>query len=282
MKPQSIKPIPRGFSGRVPRVIGHGGSCGTAPENTLISFQTAERDDADILEMDVHLTVDGEVVVMHDPLVDRTTDGAGPISSKTLAELRALDAAYRFTTNGGKTFPFRGKGIVVPTFREVLQAFPHMPMNVEIKADNQELVSKFLKLLDEFKRFDDVIVLVAAEKTDLKVRVRNTEPRAVVGHSFSEVVRFVVLSRLRLHRFFSPSGSALQIPARNRWMNVATPSFIRAAHALGLEVHVWTINTEDDMRKYLSMGADALFTDSPGRMRKLVDSGDWRIKPPHG
>jgi glycerophosphoryl diester phosphodiesterase len=231
--------------------------------------------------MDVHMTADGEVVVIHDPLVDRTTDGAGAITSMTLSELKELDAGYRFTPDGGKTFPFRGKGITIPTFREVLEAFPSTPMNIEIKVDDPVLTAKFLALLEHFSRFTDVtvLVLIAAEKDRLANRVRASEPRAVTGHSYWEVARFLLLSRLRLARFFTPRGPALQVPDRNKWFRVTTPTFIRAAHALGLEVHVWTINEESEMRRLLTMGADALFTDFPGRMRKLVDSGNWSYKP---
>src|SRR5512140_3306235 len=93
-----------------PLLVAHRGGGGLAPENTLPAFLSA-RDDwgADMIELDVHLTADGQVVVIHDPTVDRTTDGSGPVATKTLAELRELDAGYRFNTAGRK-YAFRRRG----------------------------------------------------------------------------------------------------------------------------------------------------------------------------
>lgn len=270
-------PLARGFFGtRRPRVIAHRGSSGTHPENTMVAFQQAVEDGADILEMDVHLTRDRHVVVCHDPTVDRTTDGSGRIANMTLAELTALDAGYRFSADGGKTFPFRGQGVRIPTFEEILAAFPQMPMNVEIKVNDPRLVGTFLDMLGKHDRFKDVMVLVAAEAAELMSRVRAQQPLAVTGHSSPEVKRFLALSLLHLPGLFKPKAPAMQVPYRRNWFRVVTPSFVRHAHRLGMEVHVWTINQESDMTDLLQMGADGLFTDFPGRMRRLVDSGRWK------
>src|ERR1700723_958063 len=102
----------RFFTGRRPCIIGHRGAAGVAPENTLVLFRQAIQDGADILELDVYLTSDEQVVVIHDAAVDRTTDGVGKISGFTLEQLRSLDAGYRFQAGG--SYPFRGKGIKIP------------------------------------------------------------------------------------------------------------------------------------------------------------------------
>ncbi|SRR5579875_2510472 len=264
------------FSGKRPRVIGHRGTAGTVPENTLESFQQALFDGADILETDVHLSADGEVIISHDPTVDRTTDGTGAIATMTVSQLKQLDAGYRFTTDGGKTFPFRGKGLKIPTFEEMLWAFPGIPINVEIKVDNPVLTEKCLSLLRKYNRVSDVTVLVAAVKNRLARHMRALEPHLVTGHSRQEIVLFYVLTRLHLSWLFRSKGRAFQVPFKQGRVQVVTPEFIEAAHRQGIEVHVWTVNEEPEMRKYLQMGADALFTDFPGRMRKLVDSGDFR------
>src|SRR5512142_834438 len=107
-----------------PLLVAHRGGAGLAPENTLPAFLSA-RDDwgADMIELDIHLTADGQVVVIHDPVVDRTTDGSGPVAAKTLAELRELDAGYRFTTTE-HSYPFRRQGVRIPLLAEVLEALP--------------------------------------------------------------------------------------------------------------------------------------------------------------
>src|SRR5512140_1883598 len=102
------------FPGPPPRVFGHRGAAGVAPENTLVSFRRACADGADVFELDVHATADGEIVVLHDPTLERTTDGAGPVSTIRFAELERLDAGFRFSVDGGRTFPFRGRQVRVP------------------------------------------------------------------------------------------------------------------------------------------------------------------------
>ena len=112
---------------------GHRGNRAHAPENTLESFAQAIAAGADAIELDVRLSADGIPVVMHDPTIDRTTDGRGEIRRMSFSEIRSFDAGARFTEDGGKTFPYRGKGHRVPSFDEVLEAFPSIPTLIEIK-----------------------------------------------------------------------------------------------------------------------------------------------------
>src|SRR5262249_22341634 len=114
-------------------VIAHRGASGLAPENTLVAFELAAKAGADAFELDVRLTRDGAAVVIHDAMLDRTTNRNGPVLGQTVADLRATDAGFRFTTDGGKTFPFRGTGVHVPTLGEVLWTFPGMPVLIEVK-----------------------------------------------------------------------------------------------------------------------------------------------------
>ena len=107
-----------------PRVIAHRGGRGLWPENTLHAFRNAHARGADVLEMDLRRTADGEIVVLHDATVERTTDGSGPVEGLTVGALQRLDAGHRWTADAGRTFPFRGRGITVPTLREVFVALP--------------------------------------------------------------------------------------------------------------------------------------------------------------
>jgi len=114
--------------------IAHRGGSLVAPENTLEAFRLAcERYRTDVIELDVHVTRDGALVVAHDPDVDRCTDGAGPIAAMRLDELRRLDAGHRFTADDGASFPFRGRGVRIPTLREVFEACPAVRVNLELK-----------------------------------------------------------------------------------------------------------------------------------------------------
>jgi glycerophosphoryl diester phosphodiesterase len=114
-------------------VVAHRGDSAHAPENTMLAFERAVRLGADALEFDVRLSADGVAVVHHDPTLDRTTDGGGPVGALPLAGLRAVDAGARFTADGGRTYPFRGGGVRVPTLDEVLGAWPRVPVLIEIK-----------------------------------------------------------------------------------------------------------------------------------------------------
>ena len=116
------------------RVIGHRGAAAFAPENTLPSFQHAIDVEAHGVELDLHCSVDGHLIVIHDPTLSRTTDGTGPVEERTLHELQTFDAGYQFTMDGGKTFPFRGQGIRIPTLEEVFEVVGTRPVVTEIKS----------------------------------------------------------------------------------------------------------------------------------------------------
>jgi glycerophosphoryl diester phosphodiesterase len=256
------------YDGPKPRLYAHRGSSGNAPENTLPSFELAVEQGADILEMDVHATSDGHIVVMHDPMLDRTTDGTGPITDITLDELKKLDAGYRFTPDDGKTFPFRGKGVTVPTLREIAERFPDVPFNIEIKECKTPNEQTAYDLLKEFGHAD--LTLLAAEKDFMIERIRAVEPGLPTNLCGTEVLEF--LQRLFQNNWehYTPPGSALQIPEQYEGLPVLTPEMLEAAHRLGMEVHIWTVNDEADMRRLLEMGVDGIMTDYPDRLTKVV------------
>src|ERR671912_2605714 len=123
----------RTVRGEWPVNLAHRGASALAPENTLEAFRLAVEAGAGGLELDVHVTRDGEVVVIHDASVDRTTDGSGAVAEMELEEIRRLDAGYRFSPDGGRTFPYRGRGVTIPTLAEVYASFPEARVNADIK-----------------------------------------------------------------------------------------------------------------------------------------------------
>ncbi len=256
------------FAGRHPRVIGHRGSAGTAPENTMISFELAAAVGVDVLEMDVHLTKDKRVVVCHDPTVNRTTNGTGKIKEMTLAELQQLDAGYNFCVDG--EYPYRGMGVIIPEFEDVLKAFPDFPFNVETKPDDAELRAIYFELLRKYKRLEDGSIVAAGDKHSMLKKIRGVMP--FTSCSKLECKSIVFMSLLGLRPWIGKKATALQVPVRSGRISVATPRTVRAAHRLGLEVHVWTINDVDEMRRLLLMGVDGIFTDFPLELRQLVDA----------
>lgn len=258
----------RYFDGPKPRIFAHRGSGGNAPENTLVSFEKAIEDGADILEMDVHATRDGHIAVMHDEMLERTTDGAGPVSSVTLAELKRLDAGYRFSPDDGKTHPYRGKGIRVPTLQEVAERFPRTPFNIEIKQSEPRIEHAVFELLKKVGHAE--MTLLAAEKDFLIERIRSLNAGLPTNFCGSEVLEFLQRLNQNNWRDYTPPGSALQIPEMYYDVPVLTRDSLKAAHRLGIEVHVWTVNEEADMRRLLKMGVDGIMTDYPERLTRMV------------
>ncbi|HYD53536.1 MAG TPA: glycerophosphodiester phosphodiesterase family protein, partial [Gemmatimonadaceae bacterium] len=126
-------------------VIAHRGDSAHVPENTLPSFDRALALGADAIEFDLRLTRDGTAVVLHDPTLDRTTSGTGAVRDLTLAEVRAVDAGARFTPDGGRTHPFAGQGLTVPTFEEMLDRYRERPLLIEVKVP--EVVAEARRLI---------------------------------------------------------------------------------------------------------------------------------------
>lgn len=262
------------FAG-APLLIAHRGGSGLAPENTVVAFDRAVRWwGADLLEIDVQPTRDGHAAVFHDAAVDRVTNGTGPVAALSLAELRRLDAGYRFTPDRGATFPFRGRGIQVPTLPEVLDAFPHTRVNVEIKdARAQRAVERAIRDAGVRGR-----VLIAADRRSNRAALRGYE--GPVSASREEIARFYLLHRLRLAGFHQPQIDALQIPERFRGLRLPTPRFVADAHRLNLPVHVWTVDNPSTMRRLLDAGVDGIVTDRPDRLAAVLHERGARPRPP--
>lgn len=250
-----------------PLILGHRGAAGHLPENTLPSFQQAVDWGVDGLELDIHLTADGVLVVCHDEFVDRTTNGRGLIKEKTLAELKQLDAGYHWTSDGGQTFPFRGQGFTIPTLEEVFAAFPERWINIDMKQQEPPLVRPFIDLIHRYGREQDVMVgSFHAAAVDA---FRRGLPEAASVASLPETRRLFILSRLGLGRLYGGGGQAVQPSEYNGRLHVVTPRFIQAVHRCGLALHVWTVNDPADMQRLAAWGVDGLITDYPDRALRL-------------
>ena len=210
----------------------------------------------------MHATADGHVVVFHDETLDRTTDGTGLVRSFPLAALQRLDAGHRFRAPDG-TYPFRGRGLRVPTLEEVLAAFPHVPLNIEVKQADPPIEPAVATVLDRFAARERT--LLAAEDGTIMARIRAAAPDVLTSFSAPEVAEWVY--RLRDGRLadYRPPGIALQVPPAFGDVALVTADSVTAAHRLGLEVHAWTINEEREMEALLDLGVDGIMTDFPAR-----------------
>jgi glycerophosphoryl diester phosphodiesterase len=250
------------FAPARPRVFGHRGAAGVAPENTLPSFALAAALGATYLELDVHPTADGEIVVLHDPSLERTTNGEGPISALSWTQVAALDAGYRFT-HDGHTFPYRGQGVRIPTLRELMNEFPTHPVNIEIKQGGARVVDAVLAVLRGAASLDRV--LLAAEHDEIMRTIRQAvDDRVATGMCVGEVVDFVGRVQRDEWSDYAAPGRALQIPPAHGGIDLVTPASIAAAHRLSVEVHVWTINQAAEIERLLDLGVDGVMSDLPG------------------
>jgi glycerophosphoryl diester phosphodiesterase len=259
----------RTVGGEWPVNLAHRGASALAPENTIEAFRLAVEAGAGGLELDVHMTRDGHIVVIHDATVDRTTNGTGAVSEMTLEELRRLDAGHNFSPDGGPTRPYRGRGVRVPTLGEVLREFPGVAVNIEIKAGTPGIEEKVLGVLREANALGRA--LVVSTPHDIVKRFRKVSGGHVsTGASRWEIGVFYISSRFRLERLVRPAYDALQVPLRHRGLPVVTPRFVRAAHARGVRADAWTINQADEMRRLLDLGVDVIMTDRPGMLAEVL------------
>ncbi len=248
----------------------HQGGANEAPSNTLYAMEQAVQAGAHGLELDVHRTRDGEVVLIHDDTLDRTTNGSGKVADHTLEELRRLDAAYWWVP--GKTndddapadrYILRGQApenrdLGIPTMDELLERFPSMPLTIEVKA--KEAVKPLVRLLRQYDREEDIIV--SSFRDSIVSELRRRAPELPLAPGASGSYWFFARALLGWPPRSSPYV-ALQVPPRKALFTVVTESFIAKAHRAGLAVHVWTINEEAEMRRLIALGVDGIMTDRP-------------------
>ena len=269
----------------------HRGGALDFPENTLYAYQRSVDVGADVLEMDVYETADGELVVIHDATVDRTTDGSGSVSAFTLAEIQALDAAYWFVPGRGAVadaqeseYIFRGVAtgakappsgfsaadFRVPTLAETLDRFPTALINIELKPDPDSTGSyeaKVAELLIERQRDDDVIV---ASFIDLPAALFKAQaPCVSTSFPTGQAAGYVLASQGPLPMPPLSIHHAFQVPPE-LGIPVVTQDFVDDAHAAGVAVHVWTINACQDMVDLLALGVDAVMTDRPQLLEQVL------------
>ncbi|HUF76787.1 MAG TPA: glycerophosphodiester phosphodiesterase [Longimicrobiales bacterium] len=270
-----LRPRPgRSYLAGAPMLVAHRGGARLAPENTLVAFrQACDRWRADMLELDVRLTRDGHVVVIHDPTVDRTTDGSGRVCELTLAEIQSLDAGYRFTDLSG-SHAFRGRGARVPTFEEVLVELTDVWINVECK--EPPVAGPLVEIVARHGAEDRV--LIAAENEGSRRGAAGY--RGPWGASKPQGFLFFILHRLPGGSPYTPAADILQVPQWWKGLRVVTPRFVREAHRLNVPVQVWTVDDEADMRRLLDWGVDGIQTDRPDVLARVLTERVGRPPPP--
>lgn len=247
------------FRRALPRVFAHRGGCALGPENTLEGFDRGLAQGADGLELDVHLSADGEVIVCHDETLDRTTDATGPVAARRASDLARVDAGFWYRDADGQ-YPCRDGGIGIPTLRSVLDRYPDVPVIVEMKVNTPEMGRATASVVDAASAADRVCAAGSGGRA--VAAARRALPEMATSASRWDV-------RLALYRSWAGwpvrhvAYGGYQVPETAGLTRLLSPRFVRHAHAAGLEVQAWTIDAEADIVRLLDWGVDALITDRP-------------------
>lgn len=246
-------------------VIAHRGGSKLRPENTMAAFDHAASLDVDGIECDVHLSSDGEPVVIHDDTLDRTTDATGPVSALTADELGRVDAGCRFGVDAGA--PWLGRAGGVPRLAEVLARHAALPFIVEIKGDRPEVARRTLDVIRAAGAEGRVI---AGGFSDEVLReIRRAAPALPTSASRNEVRSAIA----RAHFWLTPRHAGyglLQVPLRFNGERVLRRSLVRAARRARLPVHAWIIDDPDDIRRLLRWGVTGIISDRPDVAKQVL------------
>lgn len=241
-------------------VLAHAGGARLWPDNTLEAFRGSHELGVDVLELDIQLTADQELVVIHDATVDRTTDGTGRVDSFTLAALQELDAAANWAGPDGD-YPYRGSGVYVPSLREVLEEFSDTPVNIELKSRDPRQAELTCGLIRELGR--ELSVLVASFHQEQLRYFRELCPAVATSAGPDEVRDFVVLNLLGLGRATRPQAETFQVPVSQGGIPIVNRILARGLKQQNVRLEVWTINDADEMRRLQALGVTGLITDRP-------------------
>lgn len=257
------------FDGPDFMVIAHRGGRSLGPENTLYTYRRAVDLGVDVLEIDVRLTKDNNLAVIHDKTVDRTTNGTGTVDSYSMAELRKLDAGYRWSPENGSPYPLRAKGIRIPSLDEVFQVFPQMRINIEIKDPKPGTIKRLCRTIQENKM--SAKVLIASFDAGTLKEFRSICPDVATSAGASEAILFYALQRAHLESTYTPDAEALQVPESYGDLQVIDRRFLEASANRNMRVQVWTVNDINSMTKLVNLGVNGIMTDYPQKLLEVLN-----------
>lgn len=276
MSAETDRAVPPFGPGTPVRAVGHRGAAAVAPENTLPGFLHAVDVGAHGVELDLQCSRDGELMVIHDDTVDRTTDGSGAVEEMAREELRELDAGHAYTPDRGRSFPYRGRGVRIPTLEEVADATGDLPMILEVKSARAgRALAEWLS--GEGGRHRSRIVVGGFEPAQVGPAARAARWRCAYQE---ELLPFVLLGKVGLHGLVDPpTADAAMVPEKRWGIRIVSAGFCRRMHEAGVGVFVWTVNRPERMRRLLDRGVDGLVSDAPGRVRRVLAERDAHDVP---
>ena len=246
-----------------PLRFAHRGSRILWPENTMTAFQGAVDAGCIYIETDIHVTGDGVIVTFHDDVLEKLTNGKGRIKDWQWTDLQTLDAAYYFKP--GEDYPLRNSGIAIPSLEEVMKTFPRVMFNFDLKQPGiEQIVARFIAT----HHFEDRVLIASFDNRRVRRCRRLLRNRVATSAGPRETALFWAYSRVGMA--CKIAAEALQVPVRKGPVTVVDEKLIEAAHAGGLQVHVWTINDPAEMRRLLDLGVDGIVTDRIDLLNNLL------------
>lgn len=237
-------------------VIAHRGNSAHCPENTIVSLRSGIELGADAVEFDVRVSADGAVVAFHDPTLERTTNGTGLLVERSLRDLRALDAGYRFTTDGGRTQPWRGRGVGICTLEEVFEAIGDIPFMLELKV--ADAATEALRLIRRFGAEQRCIVGSFVDQALAPFRAAGI----ATGAGKADIRRLYLRAALPGGPATTPFR-ALIIPSWYSNLPLPVLRFASMVRNAGVPTHVWTVDAPQEAQRYWAGGVNGILSNDP-------------------
>lgn len=267
---KNVKPY---FKGRAPYIFAHRGGLALRPEHTMLAFKHAQTLDVDGFEIDIRLTRDNEIVVLHDAMIDRVSNGSGLVYDHTLAELQSLDFGYRYTDINGN-HPFRAHpDAKIVTLSELIRSFPAIRINIDIKdapntAAGARVIDALYAVIDDAQAFDQVLITSFHDEQIRRFRNRSDKEIAY-GAGEKEVARTFLFYRTNYKNIAHIQADTFQIPTQFYGISLAHPQFIQFLQSQNVVPGYWVINSIDQMKQLLNAGAHTIVTDRPDIAMRL-------------
>ncbi len=248
-------------------VIPHGGGDGQYPEDTMLAYEKTMAAGADVVDVDLQLSKDGVLMVIHDGSTKRTTGQDGSVSAMTVAELQKLDAGWSFGT--ATSHPFRGKNVRIPTLEEILKRFPKALLSIDLKNESMAMVAPACNLLRAYDRHSDVFV---GSNSDAQILAfRKVCPDVNTSATMVDVYASQA-ARASNAKDFVSAVAVDQPPYRIGGRVLVDKASLAFAHAHGVAILTWVVNDPADMKHLLDLGVDGIYTSYPDRLLALMRS----------
>ena len=254
-----------------PVTIAHQGGNKVYPDESLLAFTNAINMGIQVIELDIHRTKDGVIVINHDPTIDRLTDGTGLIREMSWLELQQVDGAYNWSLDG-LTYPYRGKGIKILSLIEMMDSFPQQVYDIEIKQHDPPLEKDLCDLLRKYGVAADQAI-IASFRDETVARFHDICPEVAISLPVNQGTVLYILSRIGLERLLPLDAVVAQLPttfSTKLGKLELDRRYIEAFSKGDRQVWVWTVNDSIEMKRLVNMGAHGIITDRPDILMDFV------------